>query len=187
MLQLNPSQLVRFIAPIICISSFGLLSACTNIAQSDPTKSQTVTTSLPQASTLFYGGSILTMQGMSPHYVEALFVKDGKIVFAGDLNQAQKFKQKNTQVINLKRHTLLPGFIDAHSHLNSVGLQQTVANLYPTPDGNVSDIPSLIHELSLWQQKNPDFIKATSGWIIGNGSDDAQLNEKRHPTADDLD
>jgi predicted amidohydrolase YtcJ len=94
----------------------------------------------------------LTMQGMSPHYVEALLVKDGRIVFAGDLKQAQKLKQKNTQEVNLNHHTLLPGFIDAHSHLNSVGLQQTVANLYPTPDGNVSDIASLIRELSLWQQ-----------------------------------
>lgn len=187
MLQLNPSQLVRFIAPIICISSFGVLSGCTNLAPSTSTKHQNIIVSNAQTSTLFYGGSILTMQGMSPHYVEALFVKDGKIVYAGDLKQAQKLKQKNTQVINLKRHTLLPGFIDAHSHLNSVGLQQTVANLYPTPDGNVSDIPSLIRELSLWQQNNPDFIKATAGWIIGNGYDDAQLNEKRHPTADDLD
>ncbi|MBP0644307.1 hypothetical protein J8J17_21155, partial [Mycobacterium tuberculosis] len=91
---------------------------------------------MTQTNTLFYGGSILTMQGMSPHYVEALLVKDGRIVFAGDLKQAQKLKQKNTQEVNLNHHTLLPGFIDAHSHLNSVGLQQTVANLYPTPDGN---------------------------------------------------
>jgi predicted amidohydrolase YtcJ len=187
MLQINPSKFVRCIVPIICISSFSMFSGCSNLTQLTPVKHQNITSSLTQASTLFYGGSILTMQGMSPHYVEALFVKDGKIIFAGDLNQAQQLKQKNTQVINLKRHTLLPGFIDAHSHLNSVGLQQTVANLYPTPDGNVSDIPSLIHELSLWQQKNPDFIQATSGWIIGNGYDDAQLNEKRHPTADDLD
>ena len=36
-------------------------------------------------------------------------------------------------------------------------------------------------------KQNPQFIKATSGWIIGNGYDDAQLQEKTHPTATDLD
>lgn len=182
----SPSKLVRAIAPIICVIGLGSLSACTTVSPTNTNTPADLAT-LTQTNTLFYGGSILTMQGMSPHYVEALLVKDGRIVFAGDLKQAQKLKQKNTQEINLNSHTLLPGFIDAHSHLNSVGLQQTVANLYPTPDGNVSDIASLIHELSLWQQNNPDFIKATSGWIIGNGYDDAQIKEKRHPTADDLD
>ncbi|WP_252053543.1 amidohydrolase [Acinetobacter silvestris] len=140
-----------------------------------------------QDSQLFFGGPILTMQGTSPNYVEAIIVENGRIKFTGNLDQAQKLKNKNTTLLNLHNHTLLPGFIDAHSHVNSVGLQQTVANLYPAPDGTVSDIASLIQAMKDWQVKNTDFINATSGWIIGNGYDDAQLNEKHHPTANDLD
>ena len=151
---------------------------------SNPIQSQNTN---KQDSQLFFGGPILTMQGSSPHYVEALVVEHGRIKFAGDLKQAKKLSEKTTTSINLNNTTLLPAFIDAHSHVNSVGLQQTVANLYPAPDGTVSDITSLIQAMKDWQAKNTAFIQATSGWIIGNGFDDAQLNEKRHPTADDLD
>ncbi|WP_228146150.1 amidohydrolase [Acinetobacter sp. ANC 4648] len=151
---------------------------------SNPIQSKNIS---DQDSQLFFGGPILTMQGTSPNYVEAVIVENGRIKFAGNLDQAKKLKSKNTTLLNLHNHTLLPGFIDAHSHVNSVGLQQTVANLYPAPDGTVTDIASLIQAMKDWQEKNTSFIKATSGWIIGNGYDDAQLNEKRHPTADDLD
>ena len=37
----------------------------------------------PKADTIYHNGSILTMAGKKPAYVEALAVKDGKIVFAG--------------------------------------------------------------------------------------------------------
>ena len=188
----QPSKISKIVFPIILTQFF--LGCSSNPTQSKNVTSENLSSKnlssqniSSQNSLFIYGGPILTMQGASPHYVEALVVEDGRIKFAGDLNQAEKLKQKNTLSVNLKNQTMLPGFIDAHSHLNSVGLQQTVANLYPEPDGHVSDIPSLIQAVKDWQAKNPEFIKATSGWIIGNGYDDAQLNEKRHPTANELD
>lgn len=188
---LRLSQLIPTAFPMLSITSCVLIASCTTLPQYTVQSQQTSqrNTQITQASEniLIHGGSILTMQGMTPHYVEALLIKDGRITFAGDLKQAKQQEHKNSQEIDLKHYTLLPGFIDAHSHLNSVGLQQTVANLYPEPDGNVSDIPSLLNALSEWQQQNQTFIQATQGWIIGNGYDDAQLKEKRHPTADDLD
>ena len=53
---------------------------------SNPIQSQNTN---KQDSQLFFGGPILTMQGSSPHYVEALVVKHGRIKFAGDLKQAK--------------------------------------------------------------------------------------------------
>ena len=41
------------------------------------------------ADTIYHGGSILTMAGKDPTYVEALAVKDGKIVFYRDYFDAQ--------------------------------------------------------------------------------------------------
>lgn len=184
MFPASPTKLSQFILPVFLIANLTALTSCATLSKPQQTNAPTETT---QSNMLIHGGSIITMQGMTPQYVEALVVENGRIQFAGDLKQAQKFKNKNTQLIDLQKRTLLPGFIDAHSHLNSVGLQQTVANLYPEPDGDVSDIPSLIHALSKWQQQNQAFIQATQGWIIGNGYDDAQLKEKRHPTATDLD
>ncbi|WP_227509823.1 amidohydrolase [Acinetobacter pragensis] len=138
------------------------------------------------ADLLVYGGSILTMAGDQPAFVEALLIHDGVIQFAGNLNEAKKIAP-HAKKLNIHNKTVIPGIIDAHSHVNSVGMQQTVANLYAPPDGQVTDIPSLLAELKKWAKANPEFVQATSGWIIGNGYDDAQLKENRHPTADDLD
>ncbi|NIE96345.1 amidohydrolase [Acinetobacter sp. Tr-809] len=147
------------------------------------------TTAVPVTATeqLFYGGPILTMSGNSPEYAEALLVKDGKIVFVGSKQQAERLADKKVQSIDLKNKTLLPSFIDAHSHVNMVGFHQMVANLYPIPDGQVLDINSLVNVLNSWKALNPSVIKTMGGWILGNGYDDAQLNEQRHPTATDLD
>ncbi|MCU4386380.1 amidohydrolase [Acinetobacter haemolyticus] len=139
------------------------------------------------AEKLFYGGPILTMEGMTPEYVEALLIKDGKIVFAGPKKQAKSLIEARAQYIDLKNRTLLPSFIDAHSHVNMVGFHQMVANLYPAPDGQVSDIDSLVQVLTQWKKQNPKVIETMGGWILGNGYDDAQLSEQRHPTATDLD
>jgi predicted amidohydrolase YtcJ len=148
-----------------------------------------MTIKAPQTTTekLFYGGSILTMEGMQPKYAEALLVKDGKILFVGSKQQAERLADTQVQYINLNNKTLLPSFIDAHSHVNMVGFHQMVANLYPMPDGSVSDINSLVNVMNTWKTQNPTVIKTMGGWILGNGYDDAQLSEQRHPTATDLD
>lgn len=180
----NPHFYTSRWAYITLLSS--VLAGCvTPCIQQAPTNHPIISTHAE--SVLIYGGPILTMRGMTPEYAEAMLVQNGRIQFIGDYQTALAQKIPVTQIIHLHNQTLLPGFIDAHSHLNSVGLQQTVANLHPEPDGTVSDIPGLIQALSLWQQRNPDFVKSAGGWIIGNGYDDAQLKEKRHPTAQDLD
>ena len=115
-----------------------------------------------------------------------MLIQDGKIRYTGTLSEAEKLEPQAKR-LNLNNKIVIPGIIDAHSHLNSVGMQQTVANLYPPPDGKVVSIATLIQEMKAWAKQNPTFVQATSGWIIGNGYDDAQLQEKTHPTATDLD
>ena len=161
-----------------------LFIACTHHQPIQSTQLQDA----PQNSSdlLIFGGPILTMHGDTPNYSEAILIHNGVIQYSGSLAEA-KVRSPHAKKLNLHQHTAIPGIIDAHSHVNSVGMQQTVANLYSPPDGQVSDIASLITSLKNWQKNNPEFVRATSGWIIGNGYDDAQLKEKRHPTADDLD
>ena len=163
-----------------------LLLSSFNVGCND-TDSEKSEVALEQENILFYGGPILTMKGMSPGYVQAVLVQNGRIKFTGGIDDAMRLKSNNTKIINLKNNMLLPSFIDAHSHVYNVGLQQVVANLYPSPDGTTNDLASLIQTLKEWEQKNEKFIHETSNWIIGNRYDDAQLKEKRHPTADDLD
>jgi predicted amidohydrolase YtcJ len=169
---------LKYFYPVSLITLFAVaVSGCMSIKSAQQQSTEK----------LFYGGSILTMEGMQPKYVEALLVKDGKIVFVGSKQQAERLANSQVQYINLNNKTLLPSFIDAHSHVNMVGFHQMVANLYPTPDGSVSDINSLINVMNTWKTQNPAVIKMMGGWILGNGYDDAQLSEQRHPTASDLD
>ncbi len=138
------------------------------------------------AAVVYHNGDILTMEGDEPQYVEAVVVKDGKIAFAGASAEAMKAAGPGHKMINLQGKTLLPGFIDAHGHLMNAGFQALSANLLPPPDGEGKDIAALIDITRKWAEANPKFIEK-AGWIIGFGFDDAQLAEKRYPTADDLD
>lgn len=173
---------VSFALTALISSSVVMMSGCTTSPSSSVSNTQQQT----QNALLVYGGPILTMQGIQPSYVDAMLIQDGKIRYTGTLSEAEKLAPQAKR-LNLNNKTVIPGIIDAHSHLNSVGMQQTVANLYPPPDGKVVSIATLIREMNAWAKQNPTFVQATSGWIIGNGYDDAQLQEKTHPTATDLD
>lgn len=173
---------VSFVLTALLSSTVVMMSGCATSLSSTASNTQ----QQAQNALLVYGGPILTMQGMQPSYVDAMLIQDGKIRYTGTLSEAEKLAPQAKR-LNLNNKTVIPGIIDAHSHLNSVGMQQTVANLYPPPDGKVVSIATLIQEMKAWAKQNPTFVQATSGWIIGNGYDDAQLQEKTHPTATDLD
>lgn len=136
-----------------------------------------------QGDTIYYGGPILTMEDSRPE-VEALVVKDGEVVFAGEKADALKWSGKGTVEVDLKGETMLPGFIDVHSHITSrVGMSQAV-DLSPSPYGTVDDIPLLQEAIKnyILRKQLPEQAP-----ILGNGYDDAIMREHRHPTRSELD
>jgi predicted amidohydrolase YtcJ len=137
------------------------------------------------ADTIYHGGPIVTVDDNNPT-AEAVAVKEGKIVAVGSESDVMTWRGDDTKVVDLGGKTLLPGFIDAHGHVFNTGLQALSANLLPRPDGAVDDIAALRLTLGDWLAKNRDGF-ASTGWIIGFGYDDSQLDEQRHPTRDDLD
>ena len=64
---------------------------------------------------IIHNGEILTME-QSPAQVEAVAIQGEYIVAVGDENDILAMAGSNTQFIDLEGRTLLPGFIDAHSH-----------------------------------------------------------------------
>jgi len=137
------------------------------------------------ADTVYFGGDILTMVGNKPQYVQRLAVKNGKIVYAGSAKGLGAYKGASTKVVNLNGKTLIPGFVDAHSHYASVGLQAISANLLPPPDGPVQSIPQLQKVMREFIATEP--LVKKYGLAIGFNYDDSQLKEKRSPTAAELD
>ncbi|MGL4601483.1 MAG: amidohydrolase [Plesiomonas sp.] len=138
----------------------------------------------PTADTIFYGGDILTMTGNKPAYVEAVGVKDGKITFVGNMVDAKQMIGKSTVMADLQGKTLLPGFVDGHSHfMMALGMVNQV-NVANPPVGPVTDIPSIIETIKAFKQQRKI---ADDGWIVGWGYDGTQLKEKRELTKADLD
>ena len=137
-----------------------------------------------ETAAVYTGGDILTLAGESPAYVEALAVKDGKIVAAGTQAEARKAAGPGARTVDLKGGVLLPGFIDAHSHLLNYADSLVQGNLNPPPVGGVSSVADIVAEL----KRVKESLKAGPGvLLVGQGYDQDFLAEKRHPTAAELD
>ena len=136
------------------------------------------------AQTIFHGGRILTMAGDKPAYVEALAVKDGQIFFAGTKDKALALKGDATKVVDLEGKTLLPAFIDAHSHYINSLLVANQAKLYAPPSGPGKNVQSIIAELQKFA-KERNIPKGEL--IIGYGYDDSVMPDGRLLNRDDLD
>jgi len=137
------------------------------------------------ADRIYMGGPILTMEDARPR-AEALATRNGLILAVGSKNDVMRHVGAKTEMIDLAGHALLPGFVDSHGHVVGGGLQASSANLLAPPDGTVTDIPSLQRVLRRWQAENADSVRRL-GMVIGFGYDPAQMTEKRHPTAIELD
>jgi predicted amidohydrolase YtcJ len=134
---------------------------------------------------LYTGGPILTLADGSAQ-VDAVLVRDGRIVATGPRSDVEKHAQGAVETIDLNGAAMLPGFVDPHGHVVMIGLQALGANLLPAPDGEGNDIESLQRILREWMGKNGAVITRYK-FIMGFGYDDSQLKEQRHPTRADLD
>lgn len=143
----------------------------------------TDTVSDDSIATLYYNGDIITMEGDKPHMPEALVTQNGKIAYVGSLQSAQA-KYANAAPIDLKNQTLLPAFIDPHSHFGMVSNTMGQVNLNPPPVGNVDSIDKMLQALKDYKKDNKI---ADGAWIYGWGYDESQLKEGRHPTKEELD
>ncbi|MFN3891464.1 MAG: amidohydrolase [Beijerinckiaceae bacterium] len=139
--------------------------------------------SAPAVDTIYTGGAIVTVDDARPS-AEAVAVKDGRIVAVGSNADVMKLRQPQTAIVDIAGRTMIPGFIDAHGHMAQVGLAAVAANLLPPPDGGGDSIAALQKILRDWAA---GAVAKKYGLILGNGYDDAQLKEQRHPTRDDLD
>lgn len=131
---------------------------------------------------LFFNGKIITLNG-TKDTVEAVAIKSGKIVKVGKEKDLMKLADENTVFRDLGGKTMIPGFIDSHSHFYKESLQQlTQVNLNSQPIGTIESIKDIIHTLKEFAQNVPE------GQLIkGFGYDDTNIKENRRVTRDDLD
>lgn len=132
--------------------------------------------------TLWRGGTIITMDDETPNMADAVLERDGKIAFVGPEADARAAAGKDAQVRDLKGATLLPGFVDAHSHF-AIGLQTAGGlDLADPATGDTASVAKLLAAVKRYGAKVPK-----GGWVVVWRYDDAGLAERRHVTRAELD
>jgi predicted amidohydrolase YtcJ len=163
------------IKPILALAtaaSVALVIACRTPA---PAKS---------ADTIYQGGNIITVDDARPT-AEAIAVADGRIVAIGASSEIDRaHRGSTTKVVDLAGKTLLPGFLDPHSHYFSSLSVATQVNLFAPPAGPGKDIPSIVSELKQFR----DAQSIPKGALIqAYGYDQNAMPNGVGLTRDDLD
>ncbi len=125
------------------------------------------------------GGRIFC--GLKEGFVEALAVRDGRIVSAGSVSDVAELAGPSTKRVDLAGRVAIPAFNDAHMHLLPLGVGMVEVNLRPE-EGilSVDDVLSRVADAA--RTKKP------GEWVLGRGYDHNEFRgERRHPTADELD
>ena len=134
-------------------------------------------------SNLWHGGPIITMEGAQPRTVQAVVERDGRIIYVGSAAKARKAAGAHAIDHDLKGATMLPGFVDAHSHFAM--LMQVASGVdLSDPAHPVKDIASLINAL---KSAIAERGIAPAAWVVAWAYDDGKLADQRHVTAADLD
>lgn len=128
------------------------------------------------ADLIISGGRIYTMNPAETQ-VEAVAVRGDRIVYAGTAEGANKFRGDETTLLDLKGKTVLPGLIDAHAHLLSLGRSLVELDLVGTTS------PQQIRDMVLKKAAETP----QGGWISGRGWDQNDWEIKKFPTWRDLD
>ena len=136
------------------------------------------------ADVIYFGGDIITMNDAQPT-AEAVAVKDGEILMVGTRAEIERsHKGTATQMLDLAGKTLLPSFIDPHSHYFSSLTVANQVNVSAPPAGPAQDIPGIVAEL----KKFRDTHNVPKGELIqAYGYDENVMPNGVGLTRDDLD
>jgi predicted amidohydrolase YtcJ len=77
----------------------------------------------PEADLIIANGTIYTATEQQ-RTVEAVAVKNGKILAAGPKKEIDVYKGDKTEIVDLEGKTMTPGFIEGHGHIMGVGYNE---------------------------------------------------------------
>jgi predicted amidohydrolase YtcJ len=120
------------------------------------------------------GGRVITMDGQD-RIAEAVAVNGNRITAIGSNAELGRLAGPGTRVIELNGRTLLPGFIDSHSHVE--GLAESENAMVPIQAPPLKGAAEIIAKLKERAAHVP-----SGTWIVGQGTYNQVM-----PTREDLD
>ena len=111
-----------------------------------------------KADLIIENGIIYTMNDLNP-LIEAVAVKNGKIIGIGSKNDIKPFKSKNTKILDLEGYTMTPGLIEGHGHFMGLGYSKMRLDL--STAANYNELVNMVADA---------VSDAKPGeWILGRG------------------
>lgn len=127
------------------------------------------------ADLIVHNARIYTVDPNRP-FVDAMVVKDGKVLFAGPERLALSYKGASTRVLDLNGRTVIPGMIDSHAHMGGLASGLRTVDLTGT-----TSYDAIIASVAARAKETP-----AGGWIVGRGWDQNDWADTRFPTHDAL-
>jgi len=137
----------------------------------------TATASAQNADTVLVNGKIITVDDRES-VVEALAIRDGRIVATGTSAAMRKLAAANARTIDLQGRTVIPGLIDSHLHAIRAALSFST---------EVNWIGAKSIEEALGRIRKAAQTKPAGSWlIVAGGWNEQQFAERRRPTQAEL-
>lgn len=128
--------------------------------------------------TIYMNGTIITIDSLQPT-AEAMFVKEGLIIAIGNNVDLEKLATTSTKIVDLQNKTVLPGFIDSHTHVALSSFLNKMIDLSGFKHANNQQVWSYL--------KKQIRTKKEGEWIICKGIDPILVEDLRTPNIGFLD
>lgn len=128
----------------------------------------------PPPDLVLLNAHVVTMNPQQP-FAEAIAIHDSRIVWVGSNAAAKLIAAASARTVDLHGATVLPGIIDAHTHLLALG--QSLLRL------NLKDVPT--EKAAIARVKQRVAATAANEWIQGWGWDEGQW-ASHYPTNAEL-
>src|SRR5213083_1073132 len=131
---------------------------------------------MPRGADLVLVGANVFTGSQRRRWAKALAIQDGRILAVGTEGQVSRAADRGTRRLDLHGRIVVPGFIDAHTHMADSAGELGWARLDGT--GSMTEAMARLRKA---------VARAARGaWVIGVDWDEAKCPERRYPTREDL-
>ena len=132
---------------------------------------------MPRGAELVLVGATVFTGSSRRRWAKALAIGDGRILAVGTEGQVSRAADRGTRWLDLHGRIVVPGFIDAHTHMADSAGELGWTRL----DGT----RSMTEAIARLRKAAARTVRGA--WVIGVDWDEAKWTERRYPTREDLD